>query len=176
MLILERIPSEYSSQINTARGAMLRSGEDGKKTRRGEKPLPRCGKEPLRCWSRSPAVTGTTAKSPLPAEPRSDLRLLPSPTAIEQNASSRAMPMRSTSLTGFAVDQAASTGIITFFNLSSTVVKARKLLARDGLSRQERVGQWYRQHRLPESPATEFKIDADELARIHAQVLATFPR
>ena len=77
---------------------------------------------------------------------------------------------------GFAVDQAASTGSITFFNLSSTVVKARKLLTRDGLSRHERVGQWYRQHRLPESPSTEFKIDADELARVHAQVLATFPR
>ncbi len=73
---------------------------------------------------------------------------------------------------GFAVDQAASTGKIAFFNLSSTVVKARKLLARDGLTSRERVGQWYRQHR----PATEFHIDADELARVHAQVLATFPR
>ena len=73
---------------------------------------------------------------------------------------------------GFAVDQAASTGKIRFFNLSSTVVKARKLLARDGLTRPDRVGQWYREHR----PATEFRIDAEELARVHAQVLATFPR
>ena len=77
---------------------------------------------------------------------------------------------------GFAVDQAASTGKITFFNLSSTVVKSRKLLARDGLTRRERVGQWYRQHRPPESHATAFNIDPDELARVHAQVLATFPR
>ena len=73
---------------------------------------------------------------------------------------------------GFAVDQAASTGTITFFNLSSTVVKARKLLARDGLTRRERIGQWYREHR----PAPEFHIDADELAQVHAQALATFPR
>ncbi len=73
---------------------------------------------------------------------------------------------------GFAVDQAASTGKITFFNLSSTVVKARKLLARDGLTRPERVGSWYRDH----PRATEVHIDANELARVHAQVLATFPR
>ena len=73
---------------------------------------------------------------------------------------------------GFAVDQAASTGKIAFFNLSSTVVKAHKLLARDGLTRADRVGQWYRAHR----PATEFRIDAEELARVHAQILATFPR
>ena len=76
----------------------------------------------------------------------------------------------------FAVDQAASTGKITFFNLSSTVVKARKLLARDGLTSRERVGQRYREHRPTESHATEFNIDPDELAWIHAQVLATFPR
>lgn len=73
---------------------------------------------------------------------------------------------------GFAVDQAASTGKLMFFNLSSTVVKARKLLARDGLTRPERVGTWYRDH----PRATEVHIDADELARVHAQVLATFPR
>jgi hypothetical protein len=73
---------------------------------------------------------------------------------------------------GFAVDRAASTGKLTFFNLSSTVVKARKLLARDGLTRLERVGNWYRDH----PRATEVHIDADELARVHAQVLATFPR
>ena len=73
---------------------------------------------------------------------------------------------------GFAVDRAASTGKLTFFNLSSTVVKARKLLARDGLTRLERVGSWYRDH----PRATEVHIDANELARVHAQVLATFPR
>ena len=73
---------------------------------------------------------------------------------------------------GFAVDRAASTGKIAFFNLSSTVVKARKLLARDGLTRPDRVGLWYREHR----PATELHIDPDELARVHAQALASFPR
>ena len=73
---------------------------------------------------------------------------------------------------GFAVDRAASTGKLMFFNLSSTVVKARKLLARDGLTRPERVGNWYRDH----PRATEVHIDADELARVHAQVLTTFPR
>lgn len=73
---------------------------------------------------------------------------------------------------GFAVDQAASTGKIAFFNLSSTVVKARKLLTRDGLTRQERVGQWYREH----EPTTELQIDPDELAQVRAQILATFPR
>ena len=73
---------------------------------------------------------------------------------------------------GFAVDQAASTGKITFFNLSSTVLKAQKLLARDGLTRRERVGKWYREHR----PVSEFGIDAEELARVRAQILATFPR
>lgn len=73
---------------------------------------------------------------------------------------------------GFAVDQAASTGKIRFFNLSSTVVKASELLARDGLTRRERIRQWYREHR----PATEPPIDPDELARVRAQILATFPR
>ena len=77
---------------------------------------------------------------------------------------------------GFAVDQAASTGKITFFNLSSTVAKARKLLARDGLTRRERVGQWYREHRSQESHASEFNIDPDELAWVRVHILATFPR
>ncbi len=73
---------------------------------------------------------------------------------------------------GFAVDQAASTGIITFFNLSSTAAKARKLLARDGMTRSERVRNWYNENR----PAYTLPIDQEELARVHAQVLATFPR
>jgi len=73
---------------------------------------------------------------------------------------------------GFAVDQAASTGKIAFFNLSSTAVKARERLSRDGLTRRERVRLWYREHR----PATELHIDPDELARVHAQALASFPR
>ena len=77
---------------------------------------------------------------------------------------------------GFAVDQAASTGKITFFNLSSTVVKARRLLSRDELTRRERIGQWYRQQARDESRAAGYRIDAYELARVHAQVLASFPR
>ena len=40
---------------------------------------------------------------------------------------------------GFAVDQAGSTGKIAFFNLSSTVTKARQLLAKDGLTRDARM-------------------------------------
>jgi hypothetical protein len=77
---------------------------------------------------------------------------------------------------GFAVDRAASTGKLMFFNLSSTVVKARKLLARDGLSRRERVGQWYREHQPKVSHVNECNFDADELAKVRAQILATFPR
>lgn len=44
---------------------------------------------------------------------------------------------------GFAVDQAASTGKITFFNPSSTVLRAARLLAKDGLTRCARIAQWY---------------------------------
>jgi hypothetical protein len=44
---------------------------------------------------------------------------------------------------GHAVDHAASTGKIVFFNSASTVSKARKLLAKDGLTRAERVRRWY---------------------------------
>jgi hypothetical protein len=77
---------------------------------------------------------------------------------------------------GFAVDQAASTGKITFFNPSSTVAKARTLLSRDGLTRQERVKQWYHQQPQGQSRAVVCRIDAEELATVHAQALATFPR
>ncbi len=99
MLLLGRIPTEYSSQINTARGAMLRSGAVGRKTRRGENPFRNCEKSHLRCWSGSPGAIGTTAKSLLPAGPRSILRWHHSPRGTGPNASSRAMPMRSTSVT-----------------------------------------------------------------------------
>lgn len=50
---------------------------------------------------------------------------------------------------GHAVDQAASTGHLVFFNLSSTLVETRRLLARDGLTREQRVRSWYeRRHAL----------------------------
>ena len=77
---------------------------------------------------------------------------------------------------GFAVDQAASTGKITHFNISSTVVKARKLLARDGLSRRARVEKWYREHPQDEPGVIGYSIDPEELARVHAQAVASFPR
>ena len=75
---------------------------------------------------------------------------------------------------GFAVDQAASTGKITFFNLSSTVVKARHALCQDGLTRRQRIVQWYLRHPRRE-PRVAHDIDPEELARIHAQAVATFP-
>ena len=56
---------------------------------------------------------------------------------------------------GFAVDRAASAGKIVFFNLSSTVVKARKLLDNDGLNRSERMALWYRNH----------EVDKDEITK-----------
>ena len=56
---------------------------------------------------------------------------------------------------GFAVDQAASSGKIVFFNLSSTVVKARKLLAKDGLTRSERMALWYRNHKVDQAEVTK---------------------
>lgn len=77
---------------------------------------------------------------------------------------------------GFAVDQAASTGKITYFNSSSTVVKAANLLARDGLTRQERVARWYRQKHAEESIPKESDLDPTELAEMRAKMLASFPR
>ena len=74
---------------------------------------------------------------------------------------------------GFAVDRAAHIGKVVHFNLSSTVSKARKLLAKDGLSRPERVGKWYGSNprRAEISPPPFLTIE-----EIRAQILATFPR
>lgn len=77
---------------------------------------------------------------------------------------------------GLAVDQAASTGRITFFNLSSTVLRAWRLLSKDGLSRTERVAQWYRANRSEERVEAPTAIDTDELAQVRAAIAATFPR
>ena len=44
---------------------------------------------------------------------------------------------------GFVVDRAGHLGKVVYFNPSSTVSKARKLLAKDGLSRTERMRNWY---------------------------------
>lgn len=53
-----------------------------------------------------------------------------------------------------ACDKAASKGEICWFNLSSTVSKARRALAKDGLTRTERVRQWYQKRKegLVEKP------------------------
>jgi hypothetical protein len=48
---------------------------------------------------------------------------------------------------GHAVDQAASTGQLVFFNLSSTILETRRLLACDGLTREKRIRTWYERRR-----------------------------
>ena len=74
---------------------------------------------------------------------------------------------------GFAVDRAASAGKVLFFNPSSTVVKAAALLAKDGLTRQERMARWYANHPRPISRRTPPLLDDIEASR--AQIAATFP-
>ena len=74
---------------------------------------------------------------------------------------------------GFAVDRAASSGKIIFFNASSTIVKAAALLGKDGLDRRERMARWYSKHSPRKvSPCS----DPAELAALRAQIAATFPR
>ena len=74
---------------------------------------------------------------------------------------------------GYAVDRAASSGKIIFFNASSTIVKAAELLAKDGLDRRERMARWYSSQASSKvSPC----FDPAELAAIRAQIAATFPR
>jgi len=59
---------------------------------------------------------------------------------------------------GFAVDRAASSGKIVFFNLSSTVVKARKLLDKDGATRVDRMAAWYQRPEVnPDEIADAFR-------------------
>ena len=64
-------------------------------------------------------------------------------------------------------------GKVVHFNPSSTVSKARMLLAKDGLSRSERMRKWYgnnpRQVEIPPPPFLSIE-------EIRAQILATFPR
>lgn len=74
---------------------------------------------------------------------------------------------------GFAVDRSAHVGKVMCFNPSSTVSKARKLLANDGLTRAQRVRKWYDSNpRRPEIPPEPFLTPEE----IRAQILATFPR
>ena len=94
--------------------------------------------------------------------------------ATPRTASFRATPMRCSSATDPPVDRSASAGKVVFFNPSSTVVKAAALLAKDGLTRQDRIARWYANHprRKVEPPPP---LPAD-IAAIRAQIAATFPR
>ncbi len=74
---------------------------------------------------------------------------------------------------GFAVDQAASTGRITFFNPSSTVGKARELLARDGLTRSERVANWYRTRAKESAPNPIGLMTPEQLTEMRALMAAS---
>ncbi|MEP6671346.1 MAG: hypothetical protein ABJF10_19445 [Chthoniobacter sp.] len=75
---------------------------------------------------------------------------------------------------GFAVDRSASAGKVVFFNPSSTVVKAAALLAKDGLTRQDRIARWYANHpRRKVEPPPPLPADIEA---IRAQIAATFPR
>ncbi len=74
---------------------------------------------------------------------------------------------------GFAVDRSADIGRVVHFNPSSTVSKARKLLAKDGLSRVERVRKWYGSNPRRAEISPESFLTVEE---IRAQILATFPR
>ena len=74
---------------------------------------------------------------------------------------------------GFAVDQAASTGRVTFFNPSSTVVKARQLLAGDGLTRKQRMMRWYQNHPKNNSHGIASPTAPAEVAWIREQIIAS---
>jgi hypothetical protein len=74
---------------------------------------------------------------------------------------------------GFAVDRSASAGKVVFFNPSSTVSKARKLLARDGLDRTARVRKWYDSNPRRSAPPGAALMSIEE---VRAQIAATFPR
>jgi hypothetical protein len=65
---------------------------------------------------------------------------------------------------GFAVDRGASLGQIVFFELSSTVSKARKALAQDGLTPKARMQQWYAK-RAADEEAIWQSIFAEQPAR-----------
>ena len=74
---------------------------------------------------------------------------------------------------GFAVDRSASAGRVVFFNPSSTVVKAAALLAKDGLTRPDRIARWYAN--LPRRNVEPPPLP-DDIEAIRAQIAATFPR
>lgn len=61
---------------------------------------------------------------------------------------------------GLAVDQAARTGQICFFVLSSTVSKARRMLASDGWTRRQRMERWCGMRQ--ESAAMDLRIENEQ--------------
>lgn len=75
---------------------------------------------------------------------------------------------------GFAVDQACTKGRVTFFAPSSTVSKAAKLLAKDGLSREQRMARWYERKRQAEPVMREEDFDPEELAQMRREISASF--
>jgi hypothetical protein len=74
---------------------------------------------------------------------------------------------------GLAVDRGASAGKVEFFNLSSTVTKARQLLAKDGLTRRERIGQWYQNKPRSDSRGTQEEFTPADLALARQQIAAS---
>jgi len=74
---------------------------------------------------------------------------------------------------GLAVDQAASTGRVMFFNLSSTVTKAGKLLAKDGLTRQERMANWYQNRTRNNSQKINSETGIADLAQLREKIAAS---
>ncbi len=74
---------------------------------------------------------------------------------------------------GFAVDQAASTGKIAFFNLSSTVTKAGQLLAKDGFCREQRVARWYQNHPRRNSRTLDSEAAPCDFERLREQIGAS---
>lgn len=75
---------------------------------------------------------------------------------------------------GFAVDQTCSAGRITFFAPSSTVSKAERLLAKDGLSREQRMAQWYERQRRAEPVLREKDFASDKLAEMRRAIAESF--
>jgi hypothetical protein len=88
---------------------------------------------------------------------------------------------------GLAVDHAASSGQITYFEISSTVSKAREMLSSDGLTRRQRIRRWYgKTQKSPppmpenidpgEAPELDQRgIDPEELAEVRRLIEASFP-
>jgi hypothetical protein len=74
---------------------------------------------------------------------------------------------------GMAVDQAAGTGRVTFFNLSSTVTKAGELLAKDGLTRRERMANWYQKRTRNNSHGIDSETGIADLAQLRKKIAAS---